>query len=74
MLTQRMTHQLLTYASKLERGADAQDARDRVHRTMRPHVAAVGRRVLTLCQGETGRRQQLTLSHRSDNVCLLHTS
>jgi methyl-accepting chemotaxis protein len=35
MLTQRMTHQLLTYASKLDRGADAHDAADRVHRTMR---------------------------------------
>lgn len=35
MLTQRMTHQLLTYGSKLDRGADAHDAADRVHRTMR---------------------------------------
>jgi nitrate/nitrite-specific signal transduction histidine kinase len=35
MLTQRMTHQLLTYSSKLDHGADAHDAAERVHRTMR---------------------------------------
>jgi nitrate/nitrite-specific signal transduction histidine kinase len=35
MLTQRMTHQLLTYAAKVERGADSLDAKERVHRTMR---------------------------------------
>jgi methyl-accepting chemotaxis protein len=35
MLTQRMTHQLLTYAARVERGADSQDARERVRRTMR---------------------------------------
>ena len=31
--------------------------------TIRQHVAAVGRRVATLCKGEEGLRQQLTLYH-----------
>lgn len=35
MLTQRMTHQLMTYAAKLDRGADVADARTRVRGTMR---------------------------------------
>jgi hypothetical protein len=30
---------------------------DRLHLTIRQHVAAIGRRVSTLCQGEDGRRQ-----------------
>jgi IS1 family transposase len=34
---------------------------ERVHLTIRQHVAAVGRRVITLCQGEDGLRHQLVL-------------
>ena len=41
---------------------------------MRQHVAAIGRRVTTLCKHEDGLRQQWALSHIYDNFCLLHTS
>jgi hypothetical protein len=34
---------------------------ERVNLSMRQHVAAVGRRVSTLCKGEDGLRQQLAL-------------
>ena len=37
-------------------------------------MAAVGRRVTTLCKGEDGVHQQLTLSHVYDNCCLPHAS
>jgi hypothetical protein len=37
-------------------------------------VAAVGRRVSTLCKGEDGLRQQLSLYHVYSNFCLPHTS
>jgi IS1 family transposase len=47
---------------------------ERVNLTIRQHVAAVGRRVITLCKGETGIRQQLTLYHIYYNFCLPHTS
>lgn len=47
---------------------------ERLNLTIRQHVAAVGRRVSTLCQGEEGLRQQLALSHVYDNFCLPHTS
>jgi len=47
---------------------------ERVNLTLRQHVAAVGRRVLTLCKGEAGMRQQLTLSHTYYNFCLPHAS
>ena len=36
---------------------------ERVNLSIRQHVAAVGRRVSTLCQGEDGLRQQLALYH-----------
>ena len=36
---------------------------ERVNLSIRQHVAAVGRRVNTLCKGEDGLRQQLTLYH-----------
>jgi hypothetical protein len=45
-----------------------------VHLTIRQHVAAVGRRVMTLCKHEAGVRQQLALYHSYDNFCLPHTS
>ena len=34
---------------------------ERVNLSIRQHVAAVGRRVMTLCKGEEGLRQQLAL-------------
>jgi hypothetical protein len=36
---------------------------ERINLSIRQHVAAVGRRVSTLCQGEAGLRQQLALYH-----------
>src|SRR5215831_13004512 len=36
---------------------------ERINLTIRQHVAAVGRRVSTLCKGEDGLRQQLALYH-----------
>jgi IS1 family transposase len=47
---------------------------ERVNLTIRQHVAAVGRRVSTLCKGEDGLRQQLALYHVYYNFCLPHTS
>src|SRR6266540_5325461 len=47
---------------------------ERVNLSMRQHVAAVGRRVTTLCKGEDGLRQQLALYHVYYNFCLPHTS
>jgi hypothetical protein len=46
----------------------------RVNLSIRQHVAAVGRRVSTLCKGEDGVRQQLALYHVYDNFCLPHAS
>src|SRR2546426_442943 len=45
---------------------------ERVNLSMRQHVAAVGRRVSTLCKGEDGLRQQLALYHVYHNFCLPH--
>jgi hypothetical protein len=47
---------------------------ERLNLTIRHHVAAVGRRVPTLCKGEDGMRQQLALYHVYDNFCLPHAS
>jgi hypothetical protein len=41
---------------------------------IRQRVAAVGRRVTTLCKGEDGVRHQLALFHAYHNVCLPHAS
>jgi hypothetical protein len=41
---------------------------------IRQRVAAVGRRVNTLCQGEDGLRQQLVVYHNYYNFCLPHSS
>jgi hypothetical protein len=43
---------------------------ERLHLDSRQRVAAVGRRVNTLCQGEDGLRPQRTVDHAYDNVCL----
>src|SRR5439155_25390389 len=40
---------------------------ERVNLSIRQHVAAVGRRVATVCKGEDGLRQQLALYHVYDN-------
>ena len=47
---------------------------ERLNLTIRQHVAAVGRRVSTLCQGEDGLGQQLAVYHCYDNFCLPHAS
>jgi hypothetical protein len=47
---------------------------ERVNRSIRQPVAAVGRRVATLCKGEEGLRQQLALDHVYDNFVLPHAS
>jgi transposase-like protein len=47
---------------------------ERVNLTLRQHVAAVGRRVMTLCKGEAGLRQQLAVYHVYYNFCLSHAS
>jgi IS1 family transposase len=47
---------------------------ERINLSIRQHVAAVGRRVSTLCKGEAGVRQQLALYHTYYNFCLPHTS
>src|SRR5215467_5399257 len=47
---------------------------ERLNLTIRQHVAAVGRRVSTLCKGEDGLGEQLTLYHVYYNFCLPHAS
>jgi IS1 family transposase len=47
---------------------------ERVNLSIRQHVAAIGRRVTTLCKHEDGLRQELTLYHVYYNFCLPHAS
>jgi IS1 family transposase len=47
---------------------------ERINLSIRQHVAAVGRRVSTLCKGEDGLWQQLSLYHRYYHFCLPHAS
>jgi IS1 family transposase len=47
---------------------------ERLNLDIRQHVAAVGRRVNTLCKGEAGLRQQLAVYHAYYNFCLPHAS
>jgi len=47
---------------------------ERLNLTIRQHIAAVGRRVSTLCKGEEGLRQQLAVFHCYYNFCLPHAS
>ena len=47
---------------------------NRLNLTIRQHVAAVGRRVSTLCKGEDGLRQQVAVFHCYYNFCLPHAS
>jgi hypothetical protein len=58
------------------RGVNASDQAiiERVNLTLRQHVAAVGRHVMTLCKDEVGLRQQLALYHVYYTFCLPHAS
>jgi hypothetical protein len=47
---------------------------ERLNLDLRQHVAAIGRRVATLCKGEDGLCHQLSLCQTSHNFCLPHTS
>jgi IS1 family transposase len=47
---------------------------ERLNLDLRQHVAAIGRRVNTLCKHEAGLRQQLTLFHAYHNFMLPHAS
>jgi hypothetical protein len=47
---------------------------ERLNLSIRQHVAAVGRRVSTLCKHEAGLRQQLVLYQVYYNFCLPHAS
>jgi IS1 family transposase len=47
---------------------------ERLNLDIRQRVAAVGRRVNTLCKGDDGLRQQLAVYHAYYNFCLPHTS
>ena len=47
---------------------------ERLNLDFRPHVAAIGRRVNTLCKHEAGLRQQLALFETYHNFCLPHAS
>jgi IS1 family transposase len=47
---------------------------ERLNLSIRQHVAAVGRRVSTLCKGEDGLRQQLVVFQVYYNMCLPHAS
>jgi IS1 family transposase len=47
---------------------------ERLNLDIRQRVAAVGRRVTTLCQGDEGLRQQLMVYHAYYNFCLPHAS
>jgi IS1 family transposase len=47
---------------------------ERLNLSIRQHVAAIGRRVTTLCKHEDGIRQQLALYHVYHNFCLPHAS
>ena len=47
---------------------------ERVNGAIRQHVAAVGRRIITLCTGEDGLRQQLVLYQMYHNFGLPHAA
>src|SRR4030095_15940986 len=47
---------------------------ERLNLSLRQHVAALGRRVSTLCKGEDGVRQQLALYHASYHFSSLPTA
>jgi hypothetical protein len=47
---------------------------ERLHRSLRHHGAAIGRRVSTRCKGDEGLRQQVALYHTYDTFCWPHSS
>src|SRR6266849_4390146 len=47
---------------------------ERINLSLRQHVAAIGRRVTTLCKGEEGLWQRLAVYHVYYNFCLPHSS
>ena len=47
---------------------------NRLNLDLRQHVAAIGRRVATLCKGEDGLRHQLAFFQTYHNFCLPHAS
>src|SRR5215831_1287009 len=47
---------------------------ERINLSLRQHVAAIGRRVTTLCKDQDGLRQQLAVYHVYYNFCLPHVS
>jgi len=47
---------------------------ERVNLTIRQHVTAVGRRVITLCKSAEGVHHQLALYHTYYNFCLPHAA
>jgi hypothetical protein len=47
---------------------------ERLHLDIRQRVAAIGRRVNTLCQGEAGGREQLALFQAYHNFVVPHAS
>jgi hypothetical protein len=47
---------------------------ERLNLDLRQHVAAIGRRVNTVCKHEAGLRQQLARFHTYHNFCLPHAS
>ena len=55
------------------RGDSSTDC-NRLNLDLRQHVAAIGRRVNTLCKHEAGLRQQLALFHTYHNFVLPHAS
>ena len=46
---------------------------ERAHLARRQQVAAIGRRVMTVCNGDVGLRQQLALDQTDYHWCLPHT-
>ena len=55
------------------RGDSSADC-NRLNLDFRQHVAAIGRRVNTLCKHEAGLRQQLAVFQAYHNFCLSHAS
>jgi IS1 family transposase len=47
---------------------------ERANGAIRQHVAAVGRRVISLCKGEAGLRRQVVLYQTYHNFCLPHAA
>ena len=56
------------------RRGDASADCNRLNLDFRQHVAAIGRRVNTLCKHEAGLRQQLAIFHTYHNFVLPHAS